>query len=310
MAGQSLAKPEIARRSGRGAWRRRNLRNGLLFISPWIVGFLWLEVYPILGAIYFSLHSYDILTPPQWVGLANYEELVFHDPLFPTALVNTFYIAALGVPLSIILGVAIALLLNLKVRFMSFYRSIYYLPTIVPAVASTMLWAWLLNPQYGVVNGLLALVGLAGPGWFSDPQWSKPALVFMGTWSVGSSMVIYLAGLQDVPQHLHEAAEIDGAGGWQRTWYITLPLLTPTIFFNLVLGLIGTFQFFTPAYVLTGGKGGPLDSTLFYALYLYNNAFAYFKMGYASAMAWILFIFLFALTLISLRLSRRYVHYE
>jgi multiple sugar transport system permease protein len=302
--------PIVAPRHRPGARQRRNLRNGLLFVSPWIVGFVWLELYPVVAAGYFSLTSYSIVAPPQFVGLDNYTQLFFRDPLFPTALYNTFYYAILSIPLNIVLGVAIALLLNLRVRGLSFYRAVYYLPTIVPAVASTMLWAWLLNPQYGVVNSLLGLVGIQGPGWFADPQWSKPALVFMGSWGVGSAMVIYLAGLQDIPHHLYEAAEIDGARWIQKTWHVTLPLLTPTIFFNLVMGMIGTFQYFTAAFVLTGGQGGPLDSTLFYALYLYNNAFSYFKMGYASAMAWILFVIVVIFTFIVFRSSDRWVFYQ
>lgn len=302
--------PRAARRPRFGTLRKRNLRNGLLFISPWLVGFLWLELYPIVAAAYFSLTSYTIVAPPRFVGLDNYAQLLLHDPLFPKALFNTVYYAALSIPLNIALGVAIALLLNLRVRGRSFYRAVYYLPTIVPAVASTMLWAWLLNPQYGVVNSLLDLAHIPGPGWFADPNWSKPALVLMGIWGVGGSMVIYLAGLQDIPQHLYEAAAIDGAGSVRRTWHITLPLLTPTIFFNLVMGLIGTFQYFTSAFVLTGGQGGPLDSTLFYALYLYRNAFGYFKMGYASAMAWILFVLIVVLTFLVFRSSGRWVFYQ
>ena len=295
-------------RSGSFSRRRwRNLRNGLLFVSPWLVGFLCFTLYPFLASLYFSFCDYDILSPPHWSGLANYRELLTGDPYFRTALYNTLYYTVLAVPLGIAVGVAVALLLNMKVIGVPVYRTVYYLPSIVPVVATSVLWMWLLNPQYGLVNAALGYLHLPEPGWISDPVWAKPSLVLMSVWAVGGSIVIYLAGLQDVPQELYEAAEIDGANPAQRTLSITLPLLSPVIFFNLVMGLIGSFQYFTQAYVMT--QGGPVDSTLFYAVYLFRRAFTYLDMGYASAMAWLLFLLILVLTVFTFRTAGRWVHY-
>jgi ABC-type sugar transport system permease subunit len=297
----------MARSTAAGRARRRNLRNGLLFISPWLVGFLCFTLYPFLASLYFGFCTYDILSPPRWAGLANYRELLTDDPYFLKALGNTLYYTAFAVPLGILFGVAIALLLNMKVVGVPVYRTVYYLPSIVPVVATSVLWMWLLNPQYGLVNAFLARLGLPEPGWISDPMWSKPALIGMSLWGIGGSIVIYLAGLQDVPAELYEAAEIDGARPWQRVRYITLPMLSPVIFFNLVMGLIGSFQYFTQAYVMT--LGGPVDSTLFYALYLFRRAFTYLDMGYASAMVWLLFVLIMAVTALTFKSAGRWVHY-
>jgi len=287
--------------------RRRNLRNGLLFVSPWLAGFLCFTLFPFVASLYFSFCDYDILSPPRWVGLANYRELVTDDPYFVKALYNTFYYTAFSVPLGILFGVGIALLLNMKVVGVPVYRTLYYLPSIVPVVATSVLWMWLLNPQYGLINSLLGKLGLPEPGWISDPLWSKPSLILMAMWAVGGSIVIYLAGLQGIPVELYEAAELDGAGPWQRTRAVTLPLLSPVIFFNLVMGLIGALQVFTQAYVMT--QGGPVDSTLFYSVYLFRRAFTYLDMGYASAMAWLLFVVIMALTVFTFRSAARWVHY-
>jgi multiple sugar transport system permease protein len=287
--------------------QRRNLRNGLLFVSPWLLGFLAFALYPFLASFYFSFCDYDILSPPAWVGLANYRELMTDDPYFVTALYNTFYYTVFAVPLGVAAGVVIALLLNMRVLAVPFYRTVFYLPSIVPVVAVSVLWMWVLNPQYGLVNAMLGRLGLPEPGWISDPAWSKPSLVMMALWGVGGAVVIYLAGLQDVPQELYEAAEIDGAGGLQRIRYVTLPMLSPVIFFNLIMGLIGSLQYFTQAYVMT--QGGPVDSTLFYAVYLFRRAFTYLDMGYASAMAWLLFLVIMALTLFTFKTADRWVHY-
>ncbi|MGQ9631614.1 MAG: carbohydrate ABC transporter permease [bacterium] len=287
----------------------RNLRNGLLFISPWAIGYLCFILYPMVASLYYSLTDYDVVTPPFFIGFDNYKEMFFEDNLFWTSLYNTLYYAAFLIPLSLLTGITIAAILNMKVRGMALYRTVFYVPTIVPLVASSLLWVWILNPRLGIVNALLAKMGIQGPGWFADPRWSKPALIFMGMWFVGQPIVIYLAGLQDIPQDLYDAATVDGANGWQRFRNVTIPLLTPVIFFNLVMELIGTFQVFTRLYVINS-SGGPLNSTLFYALYLYQNAFQYFKMGYASAMAWVLFIIIMVLTLIVFRTSRRWVYYR
>jgi len=282
-------------------------RAGLLFISPWLVGFCVFTLFPFAASFYYSFCWYDGLKPPQWIGLENYHRLLFEEPLFWKSVWNTLYYAFFAVPLGIVFGVGIALLLNMNVRGIAIYRTIFFLPSIVPAVASSVLWMWLLNPQFGVINTLLRLIGISGPGWIASPGWSKPSLVLMALWGVGGTMVIYLAGLQDIPQSLYEAAELDGANAWRRTVHITLPVLTPVIFFNVVMGLIGAFQYFTQAFVMT--HGGPVDSTLFYNLYLFNEAFAYLDFGYASALAWVLFLLVSVLTLILFKTQGRWVHY-
>jgi multiple sugar transport system permease protein len=289
---------------------KRNLRNGLLFISPWIVGTLVLTVYPIVASLYYSFTDYNVVSPPKWIGLGNYTEL-FGDPQLIAAIKNTLYYAALYVPLTLVVSVAIAMLLNLQVRGVTIYRAIFFLPYTIPQVVLAILWAWILNPQFGIANRALAAMDLPQIGWLSDPSWSKPSLVLMGLWaSIGGTVIIFLAGLKDISRQLYEAAEIDGAGAVRRTFHITLPMLTPTIFYNLILGVIGALQTFTTVYVVSNGEGGPLNSTMFYGLLLYQNAFRYFRMGYASAMAWLLFVFIFVLTLILFKTSNRWVHYE
>jgi multiple sugar transport system permease protein len=297
------------------SWRmspqmRRNFANGLLFVSPWLIGLLVLTLYPIIASLYYSFTTYGIVDDPKWVGFDNYYKLLFNDHLFWKSVSNTLYFAAVSVPLGLVLGIAVALLLNRKVWGMAVYRTVFYLPSIVPEVATAMLWVWILNPQFGLLNAMLRSVGLPTLGWLTDPQWSKPSLILMGLWKIGASMVIYLAALQDVPQSLYEAAELDGAGALGKLRHVTLPLITPTIFFDLVMGLIGTFQYFTTVYVISGGDGGPVDSTLFYGLLLYRNAFTYLKMGYASAMAWFLFIFVLIVTMFLFKTSGRWVYYQ
>jgi multiple sugar transport system permease protein len=253
--------------------------TGYAFISPWLVGFLVFTAFPFLASVYLSLTRYDIVSPPAWVGAANYRMLLTQDPLFWKALSITFKYALIAVPLGAVASVCLALLLNLPVKGMSVYRTIFYLPSIVPVVATSVVWMWILNPQIGLVNGLLKRVGITGPAWLQDTKWAFWSLVLMSLWGVGGSMVIYLAGLKDIPQHLYEAALLDGASPLQRTLKITLPLLTPVIFFNVVMGVIGAFQYFTQAYIMT--QGGPEDSTQFYALYLFSRAWRYLDMGYA-----------------------------
>ena len=303
MAAQTLARP----RNASSRRERHNLINGLLFASPAIIGLLVFVIYPVVASIYYSFTSYSVLQPPIWIGLENYRTLLFDDPVFYTTLYNTLYMALFAIPLSVIAALGLAMLLNMKVRGQAFYRTIFYLPTIVPFVASSVLWLWIYNPQYGIFNSLLWYVGIQGPGWLSDPVWSKPALVIMSVWGVGNWMVIYLAGLQDVPQELYEAAELDGARWWSKTWHLTLPFMSPYILFSVIQMLIGIFQYFTQVAVMT--QGGPADSTRMYAYYLYQNAFTYFKMGYASAMAWLLFIFVVILTIVIFRSSARRVYY-
>jgi multiple sugar transport system permease protein len=289
---------------------RKNLILGLWFISPWLLGFSILTLYPILSSLYYSFCEYRVLTPPHWVGIRNYVELFSDKDYFLPSLANTAFLF-IELPISIALSVGIALLLNQKIKGMSIFRTLIYLPSVVPTVASAVLWLWLLNPEYGLVNKTLQLLHLPTSEWLQSPVWSKPAFIVMDLWTIGGGMVIYLAALQGVPTPLYEAAELDGAGPWRRTWNITLPSISPVIFFNLILGVIGTFQYFTQTFLMTGTPpGGPANSTLFYALYLFQNAFAYFRMGYACAMAWVLFILTLLATLVIFKTSARWVYYE
>jgi multiple sugar transport system permease protein len=289
---------------------RRDLRVGLAFISPWLVGFLVFTLVPIVSSLYYSFCDYRVLSPPRWVGIRNYVELFTDHDYFLPALKNTAFMF-LELPLALALSIAIALLLNQKLKGMAFFRTLYYLPSVVPIVASSILWLWLLNPEYGLVNKSLAAMHLPTTEWLQSPLWSKPAFIVMDLWMVGGSIVIYLAALQGVPTHLYEAAELDGASPWRRTWHITLPAISPVIFFNLILGIIGTFQYFTQAFLMTGTPpGGPANSTLFYALFLFQNAMAYFRMGYACAMAWVLFVVTLLATLVVFKTSWRWVYYE
>lgn len=289
---------------------RRNLRNGLLFVAPYLIGFLAFELYPLVMSVYYSFTRFNVIQPPVWAGLENYATLFFSDPLFWKSLENTLYYTALAVPLGLALSIGIAVLLHQKVPGIPIFRTIFFLPSIVPVVAAAVLWLWVLNPESGLVNSLLRdWFGIEGPGWLADERWSKPSLVLMSLWGLGGAIVIFLAGLAEVPAELYEVAAIDGAGPLRRFLNVTLPMLSPTILFNLVMGLIGAFQYFTQAYVMTAGKGTPVDSTMFYALYLYRNSFYYLRMGYASAMAWMMFVVILAATVGVVVSSRRWVHY-
>lgn len=287
---------------------RKALRNGLLFTSPWIIGFLAFRVYPFFASLYYSFTFYPILDRPKWVGLDNYINL-FDDPRFLTSLYNTSYYALGAVPLATLVGIGLAMLLNTKVHGLSFFRTIYFLPSITPVVATAIVWLWMFDPINGVINYFLDLVGIQGPGWMGSPQWSKPALILMSMWGVGGAVVIYLASLQDVPRELLEAAELDGANSGQKIRHVTLPMISPVILFNVITGIIGAFQYFTEAFVMTGGTGSPADSTLMMSIYLYQSAFQYFKLGYASAQAWMLFLIVIAFTVVLFRVSGRLVYY-
>jgi multiple sugar transport system permease protein len=300
---ESIASRSAARAS------RRHLLIGLAFISPWLFGFLVFTLYPILASAYFSFCEYRVLSPPKWVGFRNYAELFSDHDYFIPSLKNTIFMF-LELPLALVLSLAIALLLNQKLRGMALFRTLIYLPSVVPTVASAILWLWLLNPEYGLVNKGLEALHLRGTEWLQSPVWSKPAFILMDLWAVGGGMVIYLAALQGVPQHLYEAAELDGASAWRRTWHITLPSISPVIFFNLVLDVIGTFQYFTQTFLMTTPPGAPANSTLYYSVYLFQNAFSYFRMGYACAMAWTLFLLTLAATLLVFKTSARWVYYE
>ncbi|MFD1178647.1 carbohydrate ABC transporter permease [Paenibacillus puldeungensis] len=289
--------------------------KGLAFASPWLIGFLAFTVYPFFGSLYFSLTEYDLFNPPRWIGLANYKEIL-QDESFYKSLRNTFYMAGIAVPITLVSSLLIALLLNFKVKGISVYRTIYYLPAVIPIVASAILWTWLLNPDYGLINIFLRSIGLTDPAWLLDPAYTKPSLILMSLWGSGASALIFLAALQGVPQQYYEAAHIDGANVWYRFWKITLPALSPVILFQLIMGLIGAFQIFTESYILAGGRvdgggslGGPDQSLLFYAVNLYQEAFVFLKMGYASALAWILFIIVLIITAVLLKTSGRWVYY-
>ncbi len=283
------------------------LAKGLAFCSPWIIGFVVFGLIPVILSFYYSFTNYSILQPPTWVGLQNYGRLFSSDRLFWLSLWNTLYYTVFANLFGIVLALSMAMLLNMNVRGLTVYRTIYYVPVIVPIVATSIIWIQLFNPQYGVFTHLLGAVGIPPIPWLTDPMWAKPSLIIMSVWSIGNAVVIFLAGLQDVPKEMLEAAELDGANSWQKIRSVTIPMISPVIFFNLVVGLIGGFQVFTQSYIMT--RGGPADATLFYVLYLYNSGFAYFKMGYASALAWILFLVIMVSSLLVFRSSSRWVHY-
>lgn len=291
----------------RGGYFRQQWWAGLAFASPWILGFVVFGGGPLLYSILMSFCDYDVIRQAKWIGLENYRLMFTEDELIPIAFYNTLYMV-IGVPLGLVVSLALALLLNLRIRGISVWRTIFYLPAIVPAVASYILWIWIFNPRGGVVNGALNLIGLQGPNWLQDEFWSKPALILMGLWGAGGGMLIWLAGLKGISEQYYEAAAIDGASDWQQFRHITLPMLSPYIFFNLVMGMIGVFQIFDAAFVMT--QGGPVNSTLFYVYHLFNNAFRYGQMGYASALAWVLFVIILGFTVVQLRLARVWVHYE
>jgi multiple sugar transport system permease protein len=277
-----------------------------LFILPWVIGFLAFTLGPMIASLRLSFTDYSLLAAGKWIGSQNYVELS-RDPLFWQSLKVTVTYAAMALPTQVVTALLMALLLNQPVHGISVFRVVFYLPAVISGVAVALLWVWIFNPTFGLLNSLLAQVGIKGPGWVFDVNWALPSLVIMSLWSVGGTMMIYLAALQGIPSQLYEAAEIDGASGWTKFARITLPMITPAIFFNLVTGIIGTFQIFTQAYVMT--RGGPVNATLFYVLYLYRNAFEYLKMGLASAMAWILLLLVLVLTWLAFRTSR-WVYYE
>lgn len=286
---------------------RREALWAYAFISPWIVGFLIFTLGPMIASFFLAFTKYNIISPAQWIGLDNYRRISV-DPLFWRSLRVTFTYAAMSLFPGLVFGLSLAMLLNSNVPGISVWRTIYYLPSIISGVAVAILWGFVLNPRFGIVNWVLSLVGIKGPGWLTSIQWALPGLAIMSLWGVGGSMILYLAGLQGIPTTLYDAAKVDGANAWHRFWSVTLPMISPVIFFNLVMGTIGTFQYFTSAYVLT--RGGPANATLFYNLYLYDNAFRYNQMGYASGLAWILFVIVLFFTLLIFRSSAAWVYYE
>jgi len=310
---------EADRRFGskRGRWPRltqpqREEIMAYVLISPWIIGFLWFTLGPMLTSLGLSLTETDMLTW-KFVGIENYKRLFSTDvtiSLFWKALYNTAYYVFFSIPLMMVVGFSIALLLNQNIRGQSFYRVVYYLPAVIPGIAVSLLWLWLFQPEFGIINWFLSLVGIPGPRWLYDPKTAKLALVIMSVWGAGGNMLIFLAGLQGIPTQLYEAATIDGAGIWRRFIHITLPMISPTLFFVLVTNAIGSFQVFTTAYVVSGGEGGPANSTMMYVLWLYRLAFRQFRMGFASALAWVFFIIIMLFTLLIFRSSSAWVYYE
>jgi len=287
---------------------KHNLRKGLLFVSPWIIGFCVFIAYPFVCSIYYSFCYYSGLDSPHFIGLLNYKNL-FTDPVFWKSLWNTFYYVGFAIPLGFLVTFPLAVLLNTKVRGRAFFRAIFYIPSLVPIVAGAILWAWIFNGKFGLLNDFLITIGVPNPpNWLADPAYAKAAIIIMSLWGLGNAVVIYLAGLQDVPASLYEAAEIDGANWFDKMIHITLPMLSPVVMFNVVMGIITAFQIFAQPYIMT--QGGPQRATTFYTLYLYQLAFEDFRMGYASAMAWILLLIILGLTLLVIKAMTSRVYYR
>jgi multiple sugar transport system permease protein len=291
--------------------RRQNLFWTLLFLSPWLVGFVVLTAGPMLASLYLSFTEYDVLNPPRFVGIDNWIAL-FSDDRLIKSLWNTFFYTVLHVPLSMALALGLALLLNKVGRAAGFFRTVFYLPSVTPAVAVGVLWLWLLNPQVGLVNQALDLVGIDGPPWTTDPEWVKPSIVLMSLWGLGNTVVIYFAALRNVPQELYDAAKVDGANAWDEFRHVTIPMISGTLFFTLIVGTIAALQLFTEVYTMffRGQESGVSEDALFYVVYLFRQAFEFFHMGYASAMAWLLFLIILVITLIQIKVSKRWVYYE
>lgn len=287
---------------------RRKYLAGYLFISPWLMGLVVFTVGPFFYSLYLSFTNYRLTTAPTWIGVANYANIFTQDRYFSKTLFNTFYYVIFHVPGAEIIALFLAVILAQDLRGISIYRTIFYLPTVTSGVATAILWQWIFNTRFGIVNTALAQIGIEGPGWFTTSEWAMPTLIIMSFWGIGRPMIIYLAALKSVPMQLYDAAAIDGANTPQRFFHITIPLISSSVFFNVVMGIIGSFQVFTSAYVITGG--GPADATLFYILYLYNVAFENLRMGYAAALAWILFIIILFFTFVQVSLSGRWVYYE
>ena len=279
-----------------------------LFASPWLIGLLFLTLGPMIASFLLSFSDYPVITPPKWIGVANYVEMFTDDKLVWQSLKVTFLYSLGAIPLTLSLAFFVAMLLNQKIKGTSVYRTVYYLPAVISGVPGALLWMWMLNPEFGLVNNVLLWFGIKGPQWFFSREWVIPSFIIMNLWTIGVTMVIFLAGLQGIPTHLYEAADIDGAGLLSKFRHITLPMISPIILFNIVIGIIDSFQIFTPAFIIT--NGGPANSSLFYGLHLYNNAFKFFKMGYASALAWLMFVIILLLTGLVFRITGNWVYYE
>ncbi len=300
--------PVYLRWLGKSSMARREALTFYVMILPWVIGFLSFIAYPMVRSFYLSFTRYNLKTAPHWIGLDNYVKMFTKDDLFWQSFkVTAFYVLG-SVPIGTLFALMVAMILAQNLRGVNFWRTIYFMPTMVSGVAIAVMWTYLLNPQYGLVNEVLDLIGVKGPGWIASPTWALPSLVMMSWWSIGGQMVIYLAGLKGIPKELYEAAEIDGAAEWAKFRYVTIPMLSPTIFFNVILGLIGAFQVFEGPLVLT--SGGPNNATLTYVLNLYNEAFRFIHFGYASALAWFLFAVIMVMTLLVVRSSAMWVYYE
>jgi multiple sugar transport system permease protein len=286
----------------------RAFLRGMAFLSPWLIGFFAFTLVPVALSLYYSFCDFTLLQPPLFKGLTNYRQLA-HDPVFWKVIGNTAIYAAMALPFGLLTALGAAMLLNLKIAGQSIYRTIIFLPSLVPTAAAAMLWLWLFNAKLGLINVALHALGFVNtPGWLTDARWAMPALVLMSFWGIGNTVIIFLAGLQDVPRELYEAANIDGATALDRIWHVTLPFISPVIFFNLIMGIIATLQIFAVPYIMT--QGGPARSTYFYTMYLYDNAFSYLKMGYGNAMAWVQLLIVLMLTALAAWSSKRWVHYE
>ncbi|MFN8523883.1 MAG: sugar ABC transporter permease [Chloroflexota bacterium] len=306
-AGGRVAQPKSRARGQSNPLARRDAIDGYLFILPWLLGFVLFTAGPMIASLVLAFVDWDLLSSPSWAGMKNIERL-FNDRLVGVSLYNTAYYTFFSVPIRLALALAAAMLLNNAVRGLAFWRTCFYLPAVVPAVANIILWLWMFNPNMGLFNMALTAVGLPRLNWLWDVNLSKPSLILMSFWATGNVIIIFLAGLQSIPRGLYEAAEIDGASGWKQFLHVTVPMLSPVILFNVVIGVIQSFQVFTNAFLTTGG--GPLNSTLFTVLYLYQVAFEQFKVGYGSAIAWTLFLVILVFTLIQWKLSNFWVYYE
>lgn len=301
VAARPLGKPKMGRMA------RREEREFYLFISLWIIGFIAFDAGPIIASFVISFTNWSMMSPPNWVGPVNFLRLL-KDPLFATAMWNSLYFGVGSVSLGLIVSFLLALLLNQQVLGITVFRTIFYLPAVVSGIAVAILWLMILHKDFGLINSALEWFGIRGPGWLVEPQWAKPALILMSLWGAGGSMVIYLAGLQSVPQHLYEAAAIDGAGPWMKFWNVTVPMMSPVIFYNLIVGFIGSLQGFVLVLIMT--NGGPANATLMYGLYVYRVAFQFFEMGYASALAWILLLVIMLITVLQFVGAKYWVFYE
>lgn len=288
---------------------RREAIEGYLFILPWVFGFLVFTAGPMLASLVLSFTKWGLIDTPVFIGVQNYVKMV-QDPLVWHSLYVTARFTLLTVPLQLVFSLSVALILVRPIRGVYVYRGIFYLPNILGGVVTALLWMWVFNPDYGILNFLLSKIGITGPAWLADPQWALPAIVIMSVWNVGASVILFIAGLQSIPGHLYEAAELDGAGGYAKLRHITLPMLSPTMIFVIITSVIGSFQVFDIAFVASSGDGGPVRSTLVYLLYFYQNGFKYFNMGYASALIWLLMAIILFLTLLIFRSSSLWVFYE